>query len=124
MSETKKPTILVIEDDQLVVRGALRQLRQRFNVLTSKTTKEGWSIFQTHQDSISAIFLDGILEDGNSVELLGLIRKSQFSGKIVSITESSEMRDSMFPSDPEKPRCDVHVRKHEFATYAIDHFSN
>jgi response regulator of citrate/malate metabolism len=117
----KKPIILIVEDDAIVVRSAKRliQAHGRFDVMSADTNETAKSCFLEHTQHIVAIFLDGHLGTSTSLEFLALIREMGFKGKVVCITGDSQMRDSMIPSDSEKPTCDEYVAKQRIAEYAL-----
>jgi hypothetical protein len=122
---SKQPKILLVEDDEVIVRSVLTQLRDHVRIFTADTPEQAWTLFQLHQDSLQIIFLGGNLRQGkNSLGLLARIRMVEFPGKVISITEDVSMRQSMFPQavepDPNQPVCDGHVSKNKLVRYILD----
>lgn len=126
----QKPKFLLVEDDELIVRTVLRTVRQYATVITADTVEGAWRAFWQHKNLLQIIFLDGILIDGNTLELLRRIRQAKFQGEIVSITSNSQIRDSMVPlvSCPKGVNasshgCDTHITKSEIVSHIIAHLN-
>jgi two-component system, OmpR family, response regulator CiaR len=118
----KKLKILIVEDEASIVRGVIRRLKNHFDILAASDVKTAWRLFDEHQSSespIEIILLDGLLIGENTLELLRHFRESGFNGKIISITGNSSMHGSMFPADPDRPRCDDHIPKSQIVNYLL-----
>lgn len=119
------PKILVIEDDEILVRSILKSSRDYANVFIADTPEQGWTIYQEHQHTLKLIYLGGHLRRGTtSLKLLTRIRDTGFKGQIISITSDESLRQSMFPTapdsaDPSQPRCDEHVPKEKIISHIM-----
>lgn len=125
-AEQQPVKFLLVEDDELIVRAVLRQIRPYATVFTADTVNQAWTIFQLHQHTLEVIYLDGILGDKNTLNLLARIRTSGYQKRIVSITTHTNMRDLMMPepvatdeSGEPLPRCDEHIPKNNIIGHMI-----
>jgi DNA-binding NtrC family response regulator len=120
--ERKKLCILIVEDDAMLIRAALRALgkNERIELYVADTWQNAWYLFQVRRNELDAVFLDAIVKDGTTEELLQRIRAVSYKGKIISTTNNTDYRREMGPlpegetdDDPEHARCDEHCSKSE-----------
>ena len=74
--DAKKPLVLIIDDDDLVLRGASLNLQHIvFRTITADGGVEGLEVLKENHDKVSVILLDLMMPDIYGFELLTTIKK-------------------------------------------------
>ena len=80
-----KPSLLIIDDEPLLLSSLARLLELEFNVLTASNGKEGLKKFESNP-SLSIILLDLLMPVMNGLEVLWAIRAMDKNIKVVIMT--------------------------------------
>jgi two-component system cell cycle sensor histidine kinase/response regulator CckA len=83
-SNARAGTVLVVEDEELLLRAVSRVLRQRgFSVIDASDGSAAIKVIRTHKDDIDLILLDVTLPGRSSREVLEEVRRMRPEVKIV-----------------------------------------
>ncbi len=89
------PTILVV-DDEVGIQDVLRFLLEDegYEVLQAKTLAEAREVFDSQKSKIDAILLDGIMDSGNTTDLLlnYMVKESEFSKPVIAFSGDEKTR--------------------------------
>ena len=75
MTEPKRPRILIVDDDQLILDALERHLRSRFDLTTARGGKEAMRLVMS-QDPYAVVVSDLRMPEMDGVTLLYLIRQA------------------------------------------------
>ena len=82
-----RATILVADDDQMVLRVVRRLLeRQDMRVLTAGDGEDALEVYREHQDEIDAVILDIVMPKLDGLETLKVLRSMDPSVKILLVS--------------------------------------
>jgi len=97
-----RPCVLIIEDDQAVLRTTRILLQSLgLDALEAMSKRDALSVFGKHADRIDLVFLDATLENMENVQLLELLRQHDPTVPVVIVSGYSEKRiRDMFASQP------------------------
>ena len=82
-----KPRILLVEDEEDIHKLYQEQLGGDFDIIQAWNIQEAFELFQQHWRTLSAIIMDGLLGQLNTIELTRHIRK-RFNGPVIANTNS------------------------------------
>jgi ActR/RegA family two-component response regulator len=70
-----KPSLLVVDDEELVLKALVRSLRKEFQITTTMTVEEAIELLRTVQ--FDAVISDFNLEAGNGIDVLRIALREQ-----------------------------------------------
>ncbi len=94
--KSAKPTILVVEDFQLIHTNVRDRFEGRANILSAYTVSEAEMLFSEYGSSIDAIVMDACVpgDEPNTIELVREMRRT-FTGPMIAISGMQEYLDDL-----------------------------
>lgn len=89
---TRKPTILVVDDDE-AVRQSLAHTLTEYNVVTAKEGKEAIRLYEKHQDIISCVVMDAKMPEMSGFEASKKIKEMSPLVPIIMLTAYQNEHD-------------------------------